>query len=195
MNSSLTIKLIAACAGITWATASFGQHSGHASGHVARPMQNQSPPASNYAGEQTRAIKSLSETDVEGLQAGAGMAYAKAAELNGYPGPAHVLELASQLQLDSAQRSATQSLMDQHRARARQLGADLVEAERSLDIAFASKKVDAQVVEDLTRNIGVVQARLRAEHLQPHLTQTALMTPQQIAGYQRLRGYDQPATR
>lgn len=166
-------------------------------------MHGNSPPAhtsgaqaaSPYAGEQNRSIKSLSDSDIAGLQSGAGMAYAKAAELNGYPGPSHVLELASQLQLNGEQRSATQSLMDQHKARARELGAQLVEAERLLDIAFASKKVDAQTVEDLTRKIGLVQSRLRTEHLQTHLTQTAMLTPQQITGYQRLRGYDQPSTR
>ena len=91
------------------------------------------------------------------------MAYAKAAELNGYPGPSHVLELAGQLQLNDQQRQATQSLMDQHKTRARELGTQLVEAERQLDIAFASKTVDAHVVDDLTRQIGLLQARLRAE--------------------------------
>ena len=40
-----------------------------------------------YAGQQTRAIKALSDDDIAALRAGEGMGMAKAAELNGYPGP------------------------------------------------------------------------------------------------------------
>ena len=59
--------------------------------------------ASPYAGEQSRSIKSLSQQDVADYMAGKGMGCAKAAELNGYPGPAHVLELADQLALTPSQ--------------------------------------------------------------------------------------------
>ncbi len=55
--------------------------------------------ASPYAGEQSRSIKSLSKEDVADYIDGKGMGFAKAAELNGYPGPKHVLELAEQLAL------------------------------------------------------------------------------------------------
>jgi hypothetical protein len=53
-----------------------------------------SPSVSPYAGQAGREIKALSREEVEGLLAGQGMGYAKAAELNRYPGPAHVLEQA-----------------------------------------------------------------------------------------------------
>src|SRR5688500_491116 len=43
-----------------------------------------------YAGQQSRDIKSLSEQEIAALLAGQGAGLAKAAELNGYPGPAHV---------------------------------------------------------------------------------------------------------
>src|SRR5687767_11125254 len=52
---------------------------------------------SPYVGQEDRAIKALDAKDVDGLLAGSGMGYAKAAELNGYPGPMHVLELAEKL--------------------------------------------------------------------------------------------------
>jgi Heavy-metal resistance len=177
-------KLIAAYALFMPAIAAFAQHSGHA---VAPAVQ-----ASPYAGEQSREIKSLSTSDVSGLLAGAGMTYAKAAELNGYPGPAHVLELSSQLQLETQQWAASENLMAEHKAKARMLGAQLVEAERALDLAFAQRQVNAPRIDELTQRIGLLQASLRAEHLQTHLAQTALLSPQQIASYQRLRGYDQP---
>jgi hypothetical protein len=44
----------------------------------------------------------LSQTDIESLQNGTGDAFggmAKLAELNGYPGPRHVLDLANELEL------------------------------------------------------------------------------------------------
>jgi len=142
-----------------------------------------------YAGEQLREIKSLSELEVHELRQGQGMGLAKAAELNGYPGPAHVLELAQPLALQPAQRQATQQLLDRHKAEARRLGAQLVEAERRLDQAFAQRQVDAAQVETLTAEIGRLQGRLRASHLSAHLEQTALLTEEQVRRYAQLRGY------
>jgi Spy/CpxP family protein refolding chaperone len=149
--------------------------------------------ASPYAGEQSREIKSLSANEIKALHQGAGMGYAKAAELNGYPGPMHVLELARPLQLSAEQRQASEQLMAQHKTTARTLGGQLVDAERALDTAFAQKQIDAQRITELTQRIGNLQATLRAEHLQTHLRQTALLQPQQIARYQSLRGYDKSA--
>ncbi len=148
---------------------------------------------SPYAGEQSREIKSLSPSEIQALHQGAGMGYAKAAELNGYPGPMHVLELARPLQLSDQQRQASEQLLTQHKATARSLGGQLVDAERALDTAFAQKQIDAQRITELTQRIGQLQATLRAEHLQTHLQQTALLNPQQIERYQTLRGYDKSA--
>lgn len=142
-----------------------------------------------YAGEQTRAIKSLGEQEVSSLLAGEGMGLAKAAELNGYPGPAHVLEHADALALTPAQREKSQALMAAHKASARALGHQLVEAERALDQAFARKTVTADELARLTAEIGRRQAQLREEHLRTHLVQTALLDGKQVALYAQLRGY------
>jgi hypothetical protein len=56
-------------------------------------------PANPYAGQQTRSIKALSPEDIDELRKCAGMGLAKAAELNGYPGPLHVLALTKELRL------------------------------------------------------------------------------------------------
>ena len=45
-----------------------------------------------YSGQQGRMIKALSSKEVQGLLQGKGMGMAKAAELNQYPGPRHVLD-------------------------------------------------------------------------------------------------------
>ncbi|NRF71196.1 hypothetical protein HLB44_29805 [Aquincola sp. S2] len=145
--------------------------------------------ANAYAGEQNRSIKSLSERDIAALIDGQGAGLAKAAELNGYPGPAHTLELRAQLALSSEQAAATERLMSEHKQRARDLGARLVEAERRLDVLFADRRASAESVEDAARDVGQLQARLRAEHLKTHLAQTALLSGEQVRTYNQLRGY------
>lgn len=151
------------------------------------------PAPGPYAGEQVRPIKALAERDVAGLLAGSGAGHAKAAELNGYPGPAHVIELRERLALDSEQLQASQALMTAHQARARALGRELVEAERRLDALFAQRRAQPDTVDAATADIGRLQARLRAEHLNTHLQQTALLRPEQVRAYNEARGYTEAA--
>lgn len=158
------------------AFAAFAQHAGHGGG-------------TPYAGLQHREVKALSPEEIRALLEGQGMRLALAAELNGYPGPTHVLELAQPLRLTPQQRQATQALMDAHKAEARALGAQVLEAERELDRAFAQKTITEAEVARHTARIAELQARLRAAHLRTHLQQAALLTPQQVAQYQSLRGY------
>jgi Spy/CpxP family protein refolding chaperone len=187
MKTLTTAKFIAAYAFLAMTTVSCSLLEQQTQ-HATTPTKTATP--SPYAGEQSRDIKSLSSSEIQALHQGAGMGYAKAAELNGYPGPMHVLELARPLQLSTEQRQASEQLMAQHKATARTLGNKLVDAERALDTAFVQKQIDAQRITELTQRIGQLQATLRAEHLQTHLAQTALLNPQQIASYQSLRGYD-----
>ncbi|MDO9115232.1 MAG: periplasmic heavy metal sensor [Polaromonas sp.] len=182
MTTRFTLKLIAAGALLMGAGGTFGQHS-----H--QPSHNASP----YAGQQTREIKALSSTQTADLLAGKGMELAKAAELNGYPGPMHTLELAAQLELSAEQKQASETLMNRHKAEARDLGTQLVEAERALDQAFASRQIDATRLAAHTESIGRLQALLRKSHLDTHLQQAALLTPAQITRYAQLRAYAGPA--
>lgn len=143
----------------------------------------------HYAGEQTRDIKALSRSHTAGLLAGKGMGYGRAAELNGYPGPAHVLELAGELALTSDQQTETQVIFVQMEASAKELGAELVAAERALDQAFKDKVIDEASLLKLVQAIGDVESRLRAVHLKAHLQQARLMDAGQISKYMDLRGY------
>jgi Spy/CpxP family protein refolding chaperone len=144
---------------------------------------------SPYAGQEARPIKALSDEELAGLAQGRGAGFAKAAELNGYPGPMHVIELSDGLALTPEQRGASEALMHGHKARARELGARLIDAERALDRLFAERQADAARVDAATRRVGELHAALRAEHLKAHLEQTALLSPRQIERYQVLRGY------
>jgi Spy/CpxP family protein refolding chaperone len=149
---------------------------------------------SPYAGEQTRAIKALSADEIAALLSGQGMGFAKAAELNGYPGPAHVLELARQLHLNDEQLAATRALEAAMRSKARALGAALVDAESSLDALFAAGKIDNDELSAALLRIGNLQAQLRQTHLEAHLEQVKVLSETQVARYVELRGYGGAAT-
>src|SRR6185503_17365180 len=79
-----------------------------------------------YAGMETRPIKALSEQQIADLRTGRGMSLALAAELNGYPGPRHVLELADQLNLSPQQLQSVKRLFDEMTAEAVALGETLI---------------------------------------------------------------------
>ena len=96
---------------------------------------------SPYAGQQTRAIKALSDDDVAALLKGDGMGFAKAAELNGYPGPKHVLDLADRLKLTPDQRQRIEAIFEKMSAAAKPLGAELVNRERTLDQLFQKSEI------------------------------------------------------
>src|SRR5262245_3588865 len=81
---------------------------------VSAPVNSQSP----YVGQESREIKALSPQEISDYVSGKGMGLAKAAELNGYPGPAHVLELAAQLDLTPEQKTKTEALFKKMQARA-----------------------------------------------------------------------------
>ncbi len=144
---------------------------------------------SHYAGMETRSIKALSESDVEGFRAGRGMSLALAAELNGYPGPLHVLELGDKLLLTPTQRSATQDLYQRMKAAAMAAGEDFVSAERDLDRLFATRKANSQSLSEALQRVAQAQAKLRDAHLQAHLEQVRILTPEQVTQYNKLRGY------
>jgi hypothetical protein len=149
---------------------------------------------SPYAGQEIREIKALSAQEVDDLLNARGMALAKAAELNGYPGPLHSLEMADKLGLSLDQLSAVKDIKAREEAEARPLGAEIVAIERELDQAFANHTIDPTKLNTLTGKLGELQGRLRALHLAAHLETTSIFNAQQIARYNELRGYGGSAT-
>jgi Spy/CpxP family protein refolding chaperone len=142
-----------------------------------------------YAGLQNRSIKTLSDQQIADLNAGRGMGLALAAELNGYPGPLHAIELASDLRLSTEQVAKLKALFEDMRAETVPLGASLISQERDLNDDFANHTVTLTSLEGATRRIGATQAALRAAHLKYHLSTVAVLTPEQVAQYNQLRGY------
>ena len=142
-----------------------------------------------YSGMQSRPIKALSDQQVADLRTGRGMGLALAAELNGYPGPSHLLELSDKLGLTSDQHSALKGMFDAMKAETIPIGENLIVQEERLDRLFAEKTVSAEQLKDATKDIGETQARLRNAHLAYHLQARTILEPSQIHRYAELRGY------
>lgn len=140
-----------------------------------------------HAGQATPEIKSLSAPEIQGYLEGREMGLAKAAELNGYPDPAHVLELETQLQLTPHQRAKAEHLKRSMKVAAR-LGHWLVEAERRLNLVFAKGEADDEKITVLVRQIGGLEAEIRLVHLRADIEMRRVLTADQIKQYEQERG-------
>jgi Spy/CpxP family protein refolding chaperone len=142
-----------------------------------------------YAGLEARSIKALSDQQIGDLRAGRGMGLALAAELNGYPGPMHVLELAESLGLSDQQRAKMQDLFAAMKAEVVPLGEKLIVQEADLDGQFANKTITPASLKASTDAIGATHAALRETHLKYHLSTVEVLTSAQVQRYTELRGY------
>jgi hypothetical protein len=142
-----------------------------------------------YAGLEARMIKALSDAEIADLRAGRGMGLALAAELNGYPGPRHVIELANALELSEAQLTEAQDLFAAMTAEVVPIGELLIAREVELDREFAERTITLASLNALTTAIGEIQGALRAAHLRYHLATFAMLTSEQVERYRKLRGY------
>lgn len=143
-----------------------------------------------YAGQQEREIKALSPDEVKQFLSGAGMGYARPAELNRFPGPMHVLELADKLDLTPEERARTKALMDAHKEEARAIGAKRVGSERTIEMLFRSGKVDEATLAKSVHEAAALEGEYRLAHLETHRRMRALLSDEQVARYVRLRGYE-----
>lgn len=145
--------------------------------------------ASPYAGEQSRAIKSLSRDDIDQLQRGAGWGLARAAELNGVPGPAHLLELQDDIPLAAHQVAEIRDIFERMQADTIAEGQRLIALEERLDVHFREGTITDDILQRLLADIAESRGRLRYLHLATHLETPRLLTDAQIERYNELRGY------
>ena len=144
---------------------------------------------SKYAGEEKREIKSLSAIDIEELQNGKGWGLAKAAELNGVPGPVHLLEMKDEIDLSAKQIRAIENLYKKMKQEAIPLGLELIELERELNDHFASQTITDELLRQILQRIAQVHGQLRYVHLSAHLRTPDILKAEQINLYNKLRGY------
>lgn len=142
-----------------------------------------------YAGFENREIKSLSNEDISALRAGAGWGLALPAELNGLPGPAHLLELKSQVGLNEDQIRQIELSFAQMQSEARSAGERFIAAEASLDTALQQGELNLDRLRMLIDAAASARAELRFIHLSRHLEMKPLLTSDQINLYNELRGY------
>ncbi|MBI1804754.1 MAG: Spy/CpxP family protein refolding chaperone [Ignavibacteriae bacterium] len=131
--------------------------------------------------------------DRDGLLGGEGMGYGQFAEINGYPGPKQVLDLADKLKLTAAQKKSMQEIYGEMRTRAKELGKRIVGIEEELNEAFSSGLVNEKATRDDCEQIGKLRGRLRAAHLAAHLKAKNILTETQIESYKKLRSTEKNA--
>ena len=142
-----------------------------------------------YAGYEERPIKALSNERVAELLEGKGAGYALAGELNHYPGPRHILDLAEDLGLTEDQEETIQGNFTEMQAEVRPLGRELVDLEERLDRAFRDEAIDDDALAQLTEESAAIEGSLREAHLSAHLKTRDILSSEQVEEYDRLRGY------
>lgn len=154
--------------------------------NLGKPLRTTRSP---YAAQETSPVRGLSAQEVDDLLNGLGAGFARTADLNSYPGPRHVIDMRAKLALSQKQAEAAQRIFAVMQRRAKQLGREIVDRERALSAAFAERRITAAQLETDVEALGLLYGRLRATHLRAHLELTALLTPEQIAKYDAMRGY------
>src|SRR5215472_13814237 len=146
---------------------------------------------SPYRQQAAAGLRGLSESEISELRAGAGMGLARAAELNGYPGPRHVLDAvaAGKLTVSADQRQRIQQVFNEMEREAQRVGGRILEEERQLEAGFSAASMTANDLRSRVTRIAALRGDLRTIHLSAHLATRAILSEAQIARYNELRGY------
>ncbi|MDJ0956883.1 MAG: hypothetical protein QNI91_08510 [Arenicellales bacterium] len=156
---------------------------------AAHADQMQHSHTSEYVGQEIQAIKSLTPEDIAELKRGGGWGLAKAAELNGLPGPLHLLEMKEEIHLSDAQVTEITKIFNQMKSQAIQQGERLIALELELENHFQNRTVDNTILRSSLDAIEEVRKELRYIHLSAHLVTPGIVSEEQIAKYNLLRGY------
>ena len=115
-------------------------------------------------------LSALSKEDLKGLRRGHGTPFgdmAKAAELNGFPGPRHVLDL-KRNGLTSKQVSEIEEIYRKMNLLYIKVGAELV-AKAFMDREFKEKRVNSKSLKKMIQSSAVKYSELRYIQLVAHL--------------------------
>ncbi len=177
--------LLSLLLGLTASTV-LAQNKGSGSGSSSSAVE---APATGTSAPPSAATSALSDHEISDLKAGRGMGMALAAELNGYPGPSHVLELAEPLKLSDPQRKDVQTVFDWMQAQAESLGRAYLETEVALATAFRNGNITQAMLTDRLKAAEAARAELRQVHLAAHIETASLLTEPQKSLYSALRHY------
>jgi len=157
---------------------------------IVTTAQDMTPTPSDYVDLQFTEIRGLSTEQLEGYQTGAGLGYALPAELNGYPGPRHVLDLADELALTDTQQADIQALYDDMLPQAIELGEHFLAQEELIEVAFREGTITDVLLQEALAEAGQLESQLRYIHLSTHLATIDILTLHQVQQYNVLRGYE-----
>ena len=174
-------------AGGGYARAAQEGHGGHGGGAPSATPAAGTPYADRY--DPAAAIRSLTAEEIGQIERGEGAGFALPAELNGVPGPRHVLALAHELGLSHDQVSRVQAVADAMKADVVPAGERYLAAQRRLEADFRAGAITEEALPGRVAEVYRLEGELAAAHLIAHLQTAKLMTPEQIAAYNRLRGY------
>lgn len=147
------------------------------------------PARSPYVAQQESPVRGLSLQEIDDLLNGRGAGYARTAELNNYPGPRHVLDLQRQLKLSPEQIEQIQLVFERMQAQAKDIGQKIVHREGQFSAAFANGTISETELKSQTEDLALLYGQLRAVHLHAHLQIRPLLSAEQTAEYNTLRGY------
>ena len=156
---------------------------------VAEPKTTPTP--SPYRELLNGEIRGIDDKTIEDYLTGKGMGLALPAELNGYPGPRHVLDLTDDLELTPEQNTQIQALFDEMEPQAIALGKEILAMETTLEEDFRMQTIDEAGLEAQLQSISQLQAQLRYVHLRTHLATIKILSPHQVTLYNDLRGYEE----
>lgn len=143
-----------------------------------------------YAGHEQRPVKALSDQEMNDYLNGRGMGTSKAAELNHYPGPQHVIDHADQLGLSQDQLAKTREIHNAMAHEARRIGQQIVAKESDLEALYASQNANPENTQRAVQELANLQGQFRLAHLNAHLSMKEVLSPQQVESYDHVRGYD-----
>ena len=109
------------------------------------------------------------------------------------PGPVHLLEMRREIDLSAKQVRTIEDLYKTMKQEAIPLGLELIELERELNNHFANRTITYELLGVLLESVAQVQKKLRYVHLSTHLQTPNILTSDQIALYNKLRGYSSDA--
>ena len=161
---------------------------------TARASDSHSAHVSAYAGEEGREVKALSSADIDELRRGGGWGLARVAELNGVPGPVHLLEMKDEIDLDPGQVREVNRVYERMRSEAVVHGEQLIALELELEKHFRARTITDEILGELVDSIAKVYGRLRYVHLAAHLEMSGIVSADQIERYNTLRGYVTPGS-
>jgi Spy/CpxP family protein refolding chaperone len=134
-------------------------------------------------------IPSLTYEEYMNYKMGKDPGMAKAADMNNYPGPMHVLNWEKELKLSVNQKSQIQSIYDIMKKKTAEMGDLIFKEEKKLNDLFASGKANEGSIIYYSNKIGLLQGELRNTYLQAHLKTQQMLTIDQVKKYRKLRNY------